>query len=75
MSNNIIAALDCLTRRNDETYEAYIERTAINPLARKIKLADLEDNMDMKRLKVADNDAVDRLSKYHIAWIRLNDKV
>jgi (p)ppGpp synthase/HD superfamily hydrolase len=74
-SHNIIAALDCLTRRNDETYEAYIERTAVNPLALKIKLADLEDNMDMKRIKTVDNDAVERLAKYHRAWIRLSDKV
>jgi (p)ppGpp synthase/HD superfamily hydrolase len=74
-SHNIIGALDCLTRRNDETYEAYIERSAINPLARKIKIADLEDNMDMKRLKTVDNDAVERLAKYHRAWIRLSGKV
>jgi (p)ppGpp synthase/HD superfamily hydrolase len=73
-SHNIIEALDCLTRRDDETYEAYIERSALNPLARKIKLADLEDNMDMKRMKTIDSESVGRLARYHNAWIRLTRK-
>jgi (p)ppGpp synthase/HD superfamily hydrolase len=73
-SHNIIKALDCLTRRDDETYEAYIERADLNPLARKIKLIDLEDNMDMKRMKTIDNAAVERLVRYHKAWIRLTQK-
>jgi (p)ppGpp synthase/HD superfamily hydrolase len=74
-SHNIIEALDCLTRRNDETYGAHIERAASNPLARKIKLADLEDNMDMKRMKIIDSNAVERLARYHNAWIRLKQNV
>jgi len=72
--HNIIEALDCLTRRDDETYEAYIERAALNPLARNIKLADLEDNMDIKRMKTIDSNAVERLARYHKAWIRLTQK-
>src|SRR5690348_14451397 len=45
----ICEAVDCLTRRPDETYEAMIVRVAANPLARRVKLADLEDNMDPRR--------------------------
>lgn len=70
-SHNITEALDCLTRREEETYDSYIERAASNPLARKIKLADLEDNMDMKRMKIIDSNSVERLVRYHKAWIRL----
>jgi len=36
---------DSLTRRPEESYEAFIDRVKLNPLARKVKLADLEDNM------------------------------
>jgi len=73
--HDIIEALDCLTRRDDETYDAYIERTASRPLARKIKLADLEDNMDLKRMKIIDSNAIERLARYHKAWIRLKQNV
>ena len=38
-------AVDALTRREGEVYRLYIERLAKNPIARKVKLADLEHNM------------------------------
>jgi len=60
----ILAALDCLTRKNGEEYEKFIERVKRNPLAVKVKIADLEDNLDVSRLKeVTDADAK-RLEKY-----------
>lgn len=53
----VVAAVDILTRRPEESYEAFIERVKVNPLARKVKLADLEDNMDLRRLQhVTDRD-------------------
>jgi (p)ppGpp synthase/HD superfamily hydrolase len=45
----ICEAVDCLTRRPDEPYDIMISRVAANPLARAVKLADLEDNMDPRR--------------------------
>jgi (p)ppGpp synthase/HD superfamily hydrolase len=39
-----------LTEREGEKYTDYIERVAERPSATKIKLADLEDNMDPKRV-------------------------
>ena len=32
-------------------YEDFIKRSASNPLARRVKIADLEDNIDLRRLK------------------------
>lgn len=53
----VVAAVDSLTRRPEESYEAFIERVKLNSLARKVKLADLEDNMDLRRLQhVTDRD-------------------
>lgn len=64
-------ALDNLTKRNGESYESFIERAKKSPLSRKVKLADIEDNMDMKRMKNVTEKDSERLMKYHRAWIEL----
>lgn len=70
-SHKIIAALDCLTKRNGESYDEFIERVKANPLAIKVKINDLEDNMDIRRLReISDND-VNRLNKYIKAYREL----
>jgi len=43
--------VDLLTRRKDEKYEKYILRISQHLIASRIKIADLEDNMDLKRWK------------------------
>jgi (p)ppGpp synthase/HD superfamily hydrolase len=45
----VVAAVDCLTRRGDETYADYILRAAQDPIAREVKLADLADNLANNR--------------------------
>lgn len=68
-SEDIIEALDCITRRDDETYERFIERSMPNPIARQVKIADLEDNMDVRRMgtPISQND-MERLERYRAAW-------
>lgn len=48
--NHICEAVDLLTRKEGVPYLDYIKNLKKNPLARKVKLADLEHNMDMSRL-------------------------
>ena len=48
-NDNIIEAIDTLTRKDDEDYQTYIERIGKNQLARKVKIADLYHNMDITR--------------------------
>lgn len=67
----ILDALDNLTKRKGENYEVFIERAKKSPLSRKVKLADIEDNMDMKRMKSITEKDSERLKKYHRAWIEL----
>ena len=56
-SETVVTAIDSLTRRAEESYEAFIERDKLTPLARKVKLADLDDNMDLQRLQhITDRD-------------------
>jgi (p)ppGpp synthase/HD superfamily hydrolase len=69
----ILAALDCLTRQNGEEYEKFIERVKRNPLAVKIKIADLEDNLDVSRLNGVTEADAERLEKYQQALQMLND--
>lgn len=41
-----------LTRQPDEDYDAYIKRVSVDPIARRVKLMDLEDNLNPERLRV-----------------------
>ena len=67
----IIQALALLSHAEATPYEEYIKRIACNPLARSVKLADLEDNMDLREIpQVAERD-LSRTMKYHRAWKRL----
>ena len=49
-AEHLCAAIDALTKREGESYEDFIERILENPLATKVKLADIEDNLDPNRL-------------------------
>jgi (p)ppGpp synthase/HD superfamily hydrolase len=69
---SVISAVVALTRRNGETYEAFIDRVRIHPLARKIKLLDIEDNMNLLRLNAVTEKDLQRIAKYHRAWKRLD---
>ncbi|MBF0448001.1 MAG: GTP pyrophosphokinase [Magnetococcales bacterium] len=70
----ILVALDHLTHREEESYEAYIQRIKKNILAQRVKLQDLEDNMDIRRLEHLPGERDwQRLKKYRLAWSVLND--
>ena len=70
-SDEVVTVVDCLTRREGELYEAAIERAAVHPVARRLKLADLEDNLDVRRLDVLTERDRERLDRYRRAWLRL----
>lgn len=63
-----------LTHRPEETYATYIRRIAGDPLARKVKMADLTHNMDLSRLKEVTPYARKRLElRYKPAYEYLRD--
>jgi len=64
----IVEAVRCLTRRPAESYERFILRAKGNPIARNVKRADLEDNMNVSRLDAISQKDFERLRKYHEAW-------
>ncbi len=72
-SEDIINAIDCLTKRNGEDYMDYINRTKADKIARKVKIADLEDNMNIKRITNLNEKDSQRIRRYHRAWKYLKD--
>ena len=71
-SDEVLNALDCVTKREAEPYEDFVSRSASNPLATRVKLADLEDNMDLRRLPAVTEKDAERLKRYLSAWRRLS---
>lgn len=71
--STIAAAVECLTRRPREDYDVYIARVRANPLASAVKLADLYDNLDPRRLRVLTSGDLQRVLKYHQALRALEE--
>ncbi len=70
-TEDVIAVLDCLTRRDDESYDDFITRILVNDTACRVKLADLADNMDLSRLENPTEEDYMRLEKYKRAVERI----
>jgi (p)ppGpp synthase/HD superfamily hydrolase len=66
-SNRIIDAVRSVTKRNAEDYDDFVRRSAANPIARRVKLADLHDNSDLSRIAVPTERDLQRIAKYRRA--------
>lgn len=62
-SERVIGAVDAITHRGEDYFE-YIRRVKKNPLATKVKIADLKHNMDTSRLAEVTEKAIQRVEKY-----------
>lgn len=69
----IIEALKLLTHDNAIPYSEYIAKIALNPIAREVKLRDLEHNSKITRLKGLREKDFDRLAKYQKAYQYLKE--
>lgn len=75
-SNEVLEALKCVTKRyENEPYDKFIARVKTNPLAIKVKLNDLSDNMDIRRLPYISNKDTERLNKYLKAYKQLTGEL
>lgn len=71
-SSEVIEALRCVTKLSEnEPYDNFIARVKANPLAVAVKLNDLSDNMDIRRLDILTEKDFKRLQKYHRAYKQL----
>ncbi len=70
--NYILDAVHAITFYDkQETYDEYIDRVICNPIALRVKLNDLSDNMDLRRLEVIDEKVIERLKKYFSAYKKI----
>ncbi|HSK75774.1 MAG TPA: GTP pyrophosphokinase [Thermoanaerobaculia bacterium] len=70
-SEVVVTAIDHLTRRPEETYEEFVERAARHPIARAVKIADVEDNLDLSRIATPTEKDHARRARYERALERL----
>jgi len=73
-SKPIMVGLRLLTHDSQMPYEAYIDQIKTHPIATEAKLADLQDNMDIRRLQEVDEKAVARFKRYLAAHRVLEDR-
>lgn len=69
----VVDAVLSVSRKRGENYFDFILRCKENPIGRRVKIADLIDNMDITRLNELTEKDIERLKKYHKAYKILNE--
>lgn len=64
----LVDEIDLLTRKNGDSYMQYISKVKTGKIAKKVKLADLETNMNLSRIKKPTKTDFDRVKKYKKAY-------
>ena len=73
-SDIIIQALESVTKfTEDEDYDLFVQRSLKNRIGRIVKIADLNENLDIKRVGVLDKADIKRLNKYKRALEALSE--
>lgn len=70
-SEDVLSAIESVTKVPGESYEDFVERAAQNPIGRVVKLADLEENSDLSRIPSPSWVDLERIEKYRRAIGRL----
>ena len=71
-SKKIINSLRIVTKENNnEDYEKFIDRSIKDKIGRKVKIADISDNLDISRLKEVTDKDILRINKYKKALAKL----
>ena len=71
-SKKIINSLRSVTKENEnEDYEKFIDRSVKDKIGRKVKIADISDNLNISRLKEVTDKDILRINKYKKALEKL----
>lgn len=73
-SREIIDGVDAMSRRDNESYDEYVLRLQENPIAVRVKLNDLTDNMDVRRWDEIQYHDLARLQKYLEVYKQLTEQ-
>lgn len=63
-SEDVLSAVFALTKTDGEARLDAAKRAAANPIARAVKLADVADNMDLKRIAAPTEKDLSRVEEY-----------
>lgn len=67
----IVDAVISMTRGVNESYNSYIRRLGVNEIARRVKMSDLKNNMDLSRIKNPKEQDYKRCQKYRKTLLKL----
>ena len=73
-SDEVISAVERLTKRKHEPYLDYIKRAAQNPLAQKVKEADLQDHLEAIQKRGLSKESQERTARFQQALHTLLQK-
>jgi hypothetical protein len=77
-SEPVLAAVECVTHLRGQLYADYVVRCKANPIARQVKLGDLEDNSRLSRAILrAERMQADlaRMRRYVLSYKFLTDQI
>lgn len=63
-SAEVINGLRAVTKVEGESYEDFVARAALDPVGKKVKLADLMENSDLSRIAEPSQKDLERVEKY-----------
>ena len=73
-AETIIEALKTVTKHSeDEDYDEFIQRSLKNEIGRKVKIADLRENLDVTRIGELSDKDIERINKYKRALKTLTE--
>ena len=73
-SETIIEALETVTKHSeDEDYDEFVQRSLKNEIGRKVKIADLRENLDVTRIGELNEKDIERINKYKRALKTLTE--
>ena len=74
-SAEVVRAVDHLTRREGETYDQFVRRAGADGVAARVKVADLEENLDLSWIPHPTGRDRARLQKYERALVALRQRL
>ena len=66
-SDEIVKAIDSVTKRKGEEYLTFVNRSNKNVIGRIVKIADITDNIDIKRIKKPTKKTFEMMKRYRKA--------
>jgi (p)ppGpp synthase/HD superfamily hydrolase len=73
-SPEIVGAIQAISKQEGESYWKYIKRLESNPIALRVKIADLRDNLDLSRIANPSPSDLSRSDRYQQVLNRLTKR-